>query len=57
MTTSFTDRVSGGNPPVDFGACAEACFAGAQQGLSAQQIANNVDTIAGITSPSQGRSY
>lgn len=46
--TTFTDKLGGGDQPVDFAKLAENCFAGAAQGLGNDVIAAQNDQIAGI---------
>lgn len=47
--SKFTDtKMDSQQKPVDFAACAQACFAAPQQGLSNQQLAANLAQMNGI---------
>ncbi len=57
-TDETPDKSPGGRTnrePVDFHACANACFAAPSQGLSHTQLAANLAQMNGINAPAPGR--
>ena len=50
----FTSRGSNNTPSIDFGQCADTCFAGAEQGLSAQDISGQISQQTGVDALNTG---